>query len=68
MRENFVSDIKIDTKKIKIHKQKENFLREIEANPDMLNFLSTKRLKKLNDYYKEIIRENEKKLKNLNKK
>lgn len=45
--------------------KKDNFLKEIEGNPEKLNMLSIDRLKKLEKYYDSVIEENDRKIKKL---
>ena len=63
--ENFLKDIKVDTDVSDRVIKKKTFLEEIEGNFVMLNMLSIDRLKKLEKYYNEIIKENDAKIKRL---
>ena len=62
---DFFDNIKIDTKAISYVINKKDFLEEIKGNEEKLNMLSIDRLKKLEEYYDNIIAENEKKIKKL---
>ena len=62
---DFINDIKADTKISDSIIEKKNFLEEIEGNEKALNMLSIERLKKLEKYYESVIAENEKKIKKL---
>ena len=62
---NFINDIKLDTKIVDSVIEKKNFLEEINGNEEALNMLSIDRLKKLERYYDGIIAENEKKIRKL---
>ena len=61
----FINEIKVDTKEVDKVIKKDNFLKEIDGNEEALNMLSIERLKKLEEYYDDIISENEKKIKKL---
>lgn len=62
---DFTYDIKVDTKAINTVIERNNFLKEIEGNEEVLNKLSIDRLKKLEKYYDNIIEQNNKKIKKL---
>lgn len=52
---------------MKIFKEKEEFLKKIEGRKDVLRMLSLDRLKLLNNYYDEDIKEKKEKIKELKK-
>ena len=64
---SFFNEIKssIDNENVDTVDQKESFLKEIEGNEEMLNMLSIDRLKKLEKYYDEIIKQNDIKIKKM---
>ena len=63
--ENFLKDIKVDTDVSDRVIKKKTFLEEIDGNVEMLNMLSIDRLKKLEKYYDDVIKENDAKIKKL---
>lgn len=63
--DQFVNDIKVDPKTFNSLVEKENFLKEIENNEEILKMLSVERLQKLEKYYDNKIKENEEKIKKL---
>lgn len=62
---NFIEDLKVDTTDVDNVINKRNFLEEIDGNVEALKLLSVDRLRKLEKYYDEVIKENEKKIKKL---
>lgn len=64
-KDNFITELSVDDKKINNVIEKKNFLQEIEGNEEKLNMLSIDRLQKLEKYYDSIIAENDKKIKKL---
>ena len=60
IKNNFLNDIKIDTRDINKFVYKKKFLEYIDGNIEALNLLSINRLKKLKEYYNEIIENNDK--------
>lgn len=64
-KDNFITELSVDNKKINSVVKKYNFLEEIEGNEEKLNMLSIDRLKKLEKYYDNIIAENDSKIKKL---
>lgn len=62
---HFLEKIKINDNKILDVAKRKEFLDEINANDEALNMLSIDRLKKLEQYYDEIIRQNDAKIKRL---
>lgn len=63
--DSFINEIKVDEKIVNSVIEKNNFLKEIEGNEEALNKLSIERLKKLEEYYDNIIKQNEQKIKQL---
>ena len=63
--ENFINEIKVDGKVVDSVIEKKNFLKEIDGNEEALNMLSIDRLKKLEEYYNNIIEQNNVKIKKL---
>lgn len=61
----FLVEIKISDNKIFDIAKKKEFLEEINGNVEALNMLSIDRLKKLEQYYDEIIKQNDEKIKRL---
>lgn len=61
----FFDDLKVDTSDIDKFMDKKNFLEYIDGNVDALNLLSVDRLRKLKQYYDEVIDENDKIIKQL---
>ena len=64
--EKFIEALKIDSNEIDKLIEKNSFLREIDGNEEMLNMLSIDRLKKLEEYYDDIIAKNNVEIKRLN--
>ena len=64
----FMDEIQVDTTQIDKTIIKEDFLEKINGNTEVLKLLSIDRLKKLNHYYDEIIKENEIKINKLKRK
>lgn len=64
-KDKFVNEIKFDRKVVDAVVEKNNFLKEIEGNEEALNMLSIDRLKKLEKYYDNIIKQNNEKIKKL---
>ncbi len=62
---HFIEKIKINDNKIFDVAKRKEFLDEINANAEALEMLSIDRLKKLEQYYDEIIRQNNAKIKRL---
>ena len=62
---SFMDEIRVDDAQIDKTLTKEEFLEKINGNKEALKLLSIDRLKKLNQYYDEIINKNEKKIKKL---
>lgn len=62
---HFIEEIKINDNKIFDVAKRKEFLDEINANAEALDMLSIDRLKKLEKYYDEIIRQNDAKIKRL---
>ena len=65
---NMINDLKVNPKEINTVIKRNNFLKEIEGNEEMLKMLSIDRLKKLEKYYDNIIEQNNKKIETLKKK
>lgn len=63
--ENFFDEIKVDNIKLDKILKKNDFLKELKGNEQLLNKLSNKRLIQLEEYYEQIIEKNEKIIKNL---
>ena len=63
--DSFINEIKVDEKIVNSVIEKNNFLKEIEGNEEALNKLSIERLKKLEEYYDNIIKQNEQQIKKL---
>lgn len=63
--ETFINEIKVDGKVVDSVIEKKNFLKEIDGNEEALNMLSIDRLKKLEEYYNNIIEQNNVKIKKL---
>ena len=61
----FLEEIIIYDKKVLNMAEKNKFLEEINGNSEALNMLSIERLKKLVQYYDEIIKQNDKNIKKL---
>ena len=62
---DFFNDIKVNgIEKNDVYKKKA-FLDEINENPEALNMLSIDRLKKLEEYYDDIIKQNDEKIKKM---
>ena len=55
----FIKEIKVDTEIVDKASKRRMFLEEIDGNKDMLNMLSIERLKILEKYYDNIIKEND---------
>ena len=64
---NFINDLKVNTKTTNIVIERNLFLKEIEGNKEKLEMLSIDRLKKLEKYYNNIIKKNNEKIKRLKK-
>lgn len=64
-KDDFINGLKLDEKELKNVVKKDNFLKEMEENPEKLNMLSIDRLKKIEQHYDNIIEENERKIKKL---
>lgn len=63
--ENFINGIKVDGQVVDSVIERKNFLKEIDGNEEALNMLSIDRLKKLEEYYNNIIEQNNVKIKKL---
>lgn len=61
------NDLKVNADAIDRITKRNIFLKEIEKNEEKLNMLSKDRLKKLEKYYDNIIKENNKKIEKLKK-
>lgn len=61
--DSFKQEIKVDTSEIDALYLKKDFLKEIDGNAELLEMLSIDRLKKLENYYDEVIKQNELKIK-----
>lgn len=57
---NFFDELKVETNNTDKIIDKKSFLKYIDGNVEALNSLSVDRLKKLTEYYDEIIKENDK--------
>lgn len=55
----FIKEIKVDTEIVDKASKRRMFLEEIDGNKNMLNMLSIERLKILEKYYDNIIKEND---------
>ena len=64
---NFINNLKVNTKTTNIVIERNVFLKEIEGNKEKLEMLSIDRLKKLEKYYNNIIKKNNEKIKRLKK-
>ena len=68
-RENeFLNDIKVDNEDVNKFIGRNNFLEYINGNVEALKLLSVERLRKLEEYYDNIIKENEIKIEKLKRK
>ena len=65
LQNNFINDLKIDAKLANTVIEKNNLLKSIEGNEEALKMLSIDRLKKLDEYYNNIIEQNNEKIKKL---
>ena len=63
----FFNDLKVDTSDIDKFMDKNNFLEYIDGNVEALKMLSVDRLKKLKEYYDEVIEKNDKIIEQLKK-
>ena len=61
----FFNEIKINSDEITEAFEKKAFLEEINGNPEKLSMLSIDRLKKLEKYYDDVIKQNDEKIKKL---
>lgn len=59
---NFLSDIKVDSTIVDKELKKRSFLEKINGNEELLSELSIDRLRRLERYYADVIKENEKKI------
>ena len=59
---SFIDELKVESGKIDSRIEKQYFLKQLEGNVEMLNQLSIKRLRVLEEYYSEVIKRNEKKI------
>ena len=64
-KESFIDTLKVDEKLVDAVVERKKFLKEIEGNEKALNMLSMDRLKKLEEYYDNIIEQNNAKIKKL---
>ncbi len=62
---SFIDTLKVDEKLVDAVVERKKFLKEIEGNEKALNMLSMDRLKKLEEYYDNIIEQNNAKIKKL---
>lgn len=60
--DRFLNDIKVDNNIVSKEINLKKFLQEIDGNEEALNNLSIDRLRKLEKYYDNVIKENEKKI------
>lgn len=60
--DKFLNDIKVDNSIVSKEINQKKFLQEIDGNEEALNKLSIDRLRKLEKYYADVIKENEKKI------
>ncbi len=67
MNNNFINDLKVNEKLIRTVIERNNFLKRIEGNREVLEMLSIDRLKKLDKYYDNIIEKNNEKIRKLKK-
>lgn len=68
MEDNFGDNLKVEVSNEYVKELKKNdFIDEIEKNPDLLYNLSIDRLKKLEKYYDELIEKDKKELNNVKK-
>lgn len=66
-KERFINDLKVNSKATNTIIERNNFLKEIEGNEEALRMLSIDRLKKLEEYYNNVIEQNNEKIKKLKK-
>lgn len=64
-RNNFFDTIKDDSENVDLVSKKYSFLKEIDGNREALSLLSLDRLKKLEQYYSEVINKNNNIINNL---
>ena len=62
---SFIDTLKVDDKLVDAVVERNKFLKEIDGNEKALNMLSMDRLKKLEEYYNNIIEQNNAKIKKL---
>lgn len=62
---SFIDTLKVDDKLVDAVVERNKFLKEIDGNEKALNMLSMDRLKKLEEYYDNIIEQNNAKIKKL---
>ena len=67
LKNDIVNDLKVNVKATNTVIERNNFLRKIEGNEEALKMLSIDRLKKLERYYSDIIKENNEKINKLKK-
>lgn len=63
--ESFKENLRVETDKIELFYEKKDFLKQINGNTELLQMLSIDRLKVLEQYYNDIICQNELKIKKL---
>ncbi len=61
----FTDKLKVDTKGVNAFAKRTTFLKEIEDNEEALNMLPIDKLKKLEKYYKDIVKKNEMEIKKI---
>ena len=61
----FISNIKVDSNFNKQIVERNNLLKQFEGNEEVLNMFSIDRLKKLEKYYADVIKQNDEKIKKL---
>ena len=64
-KDKFIDDIKIDYNAVDIVVKKTLLLQEIEENDEVLNTLSIGKLRELEEYYDNVIKDNEEKIRKL---
>lgn len=61
----FISNIKVDSNVNNQIIERNNLLKQLEGNEEVLNMFSIDRLKKLEKYYTDVIKQNDEKIKKL---
>lgn len=64
-KKQFINNIRVDSNVNNKVVERKNLLKQFEGNEEALNMLSIDRLKKLEKYYADIIKQNEEKIKKL---